>query len=133
MRSDPSGTDMLSATLRELLHRSNIALDNPPVEVTSAEILGSVNVELSGLPRIVFAGLPGAGNLYIELLDAETVLAGYREAAAASIRADPAESGGVIGEGKLQPVDVGRHGNVIAIGMLVHQDTGVISGHDDIA
>ena len=84
---------MFSAVLSELLHRSNIALDKPVVDVANAKILGIVNIEISCLPRVVFIGLPRAGNFYIQLLNAETVLAGHRDAAGASLRSNPAKPG----------------------------------------
>jgi hypothetical protein len=38
-----------------------------------------------------------------------------------------------MGEVELQSVDIGRQVDGVAVSMLVHQDTGVIPRHDDIA
>ncbi len=124
---------MFSAIPSELFHRSDIALDNPVVDVANAEVFGIVDIEISCLPRVVFIGLPMAGYFHIQLLNAESVFAGHRDAAGAALRAHPAESGGVMGEGEFQSVDVGGQVDVVAIGMLVDQDACVITGHDDIA
>ncbi len=133
MRPDPPCPDVFSAVPSELLHRSNIALNNPVVDVANTEVFGIVNIQIGCLPLVVFIGLPRAGNFHIQLLNAETVLAGHRAATGASLRADPAEPGGVMGEVDFQAVDVGGQVDVVTIGMLVDEDAGVIPGHDDIA
>ena len=132
-RSDPPGPNEFSSILSELFHRSDIALDDPVVDVANTEVFGIVDIKIGCLPLVVFIGLPMAGYFHIQLLNAETVLARHRDAAGAALRAHPAEPGGVIGEGEFQAVDVGGQIDVVTVRVLIDKDASVIPGHDHVA
>lgn len=120
MRPDPPCPDVFSAVPSELLHRSNIALNNPVVDVANTEVFGIVNIEIGCLPLVVFIGLPRAGNFHIQLLNAETVLAGHDDIA------QDREGCVVAGRGCDASRTVGRLGrdaapNLVPVGLLAMQ------------
>jgi hypothetical protein len=90
--SDPSGPDRRASVLRDRFHRALVAFYDPVPDIANAQMAGIIDVELRGLPLIVPVCLIPAGNLHVQLLDAEPVLAGYGYAVGTTLSADSAET-----------------------------------------
>gem|GEM_PF-2081398 len=132
-RAGPSGADQGAAIAVKLLDRSHIPLYNPVVDVSNAQILRVVNITDERLPGIIDIRLSRPRLFRVHLFDRKPVLARNSDVMGVAVGAHPPKTGGMMGERKLQTVDVGGHHDVIPVGVLVNLDAGVIAGHDYIA
>ena len=131
--SNPPGADGVAAIAVKVINRAHVSDDHPVIDVADAEVVRVVDVKNVRLPNIIGVGLVGTGLFDVQLLDGECVRTRERDVIGAALGAYPTETGGVIGGGKLDAMQVRTQRDVVAVGVLIGHDAGVVAGDHYIA
>lgn len=131
--SDSPGAHGCAAIAVEIIDGSHVADDYPVGEIGNAMIVGIVEIVNRRLPRIIGVSLAGAGLFDVQLFDGESVWAGHCDVIRITVGTESAETGRMVSGRKFDAVDVACYYDVVAVGVFVCHDAGVIAGDGHVA
>ena len=116
----------------EVGDRPDAPLDGPEVEVGVRKIPRVFNVAYECLPGIAFVGLPAAREFGIELFNRESAGPADGDMASIAVGAHAPEPRRMMGLGELKAASITCHDQVVGVGVLVDDNPGMVTGHDDL-
>ena len=133
IRADAPRADALASRDLEFIDGTHVATHHPPVDIADSEVVGVVDVAGDLLPFVIAVGLSGAGIFDVELGDGKSVSSDHGDMVGVAHRTHPVETRGVVGGGEFESVDIAAQDDMVAMGVFVDDNPGVVSGHRHVA